>query len=406
MNLLQHPTRFMRYLYAILLALFFSAFIYLEHFDLTCKALNTLLALGAYLLLFTLPLRSLALGGFFIGLLWFYWIGFSFQYYNSTYMVPIVSVGFGVIYALFFALIGFGKKPWQRALIILVLSFLEPFDFNWMQMELPFVESYFGIAKWQFLLILISFVVGLTCKDEKRLFVLVFLLGAINYSAPHKALAPLKIKLVAMDVPQELKWQPYMLPRMNRSNFDAIDMAIKEQYDLVVLPESAFALFLNRRPDLIEQLEEKSKQIAIVTGALYDENGNNYNVTYFFKDGHHMIAKKMTLVPFGEYIPLPAFIREYINQAFFDGASDYISATAPTTFIINDIPFRNAVCYEATCEELYVGEPKYMIAISNNAWFMPSIEPTLQKLLMRYYALRHHTVIYHAANAAGTGIVE
>jgi len=70
------------------------------------------------------------------------------------------------------------------------------------------------------------------------------------------------------------------------------------------------------------------------------------------------------------------------------------------------VKFRNAICYEATCEELYKGDIKYVIAISNNAWFLPSIEPTLQKLLMEYYARRHNVTIYHAANMSGTGIIK
>jgi apolipoprotein N-acyltransferase len=47
-----------------------------------------------------------------------------------------------------------------------------------------------------------------------------------------------------------------------------------------------------------------------------------------------------------------------------------------------------------------------MIAISNNGWFHPSIEPTLQKLLMRFYAKKHHSIIYHSANMGGTGIIK
>ena len=72
---------------------------------------------------------------------------------------------------------------------------------------------------------------------------------------------------------------------------------------------------------------------------------------------------------------------------------------------IGGVPFRNAVCYEATCPELFEGEPKYMIAISNNAWFTPSVESTLQRLLMEYFSKRHGTVIFHAANMAGTGVI-
>jgi apolipoprotein N-acyltransferase len=118
------------------------------------------------------------------------------------------------------------------------------------------------------------------------------------------------------------------------------------------------------------------------------------------------VAKKLVLVPFGEYIPLPDFMKKFVNDTFFAGASDFLTAKHPTDFLIKGVKFRNAICYEATCKELYVGNVQFMIAISNNAWFTPSIEPTLQKLLMEYYARKNGVTIYHAANAAGTGVIK
>ncbi|MEA3522750.1 MAG: apolipoprotein N-acyltransferase [Campylobacterota bacterium] len=391
---------------AVLLALSFSSFIYLEHFDLTYKILNSLSGIVAFYLLLHVKPRIILLSGFFIGLLWFYWIGYSFEYYHVSYMIPIVTLGFGFVYLLFFGVLALTQKVWLRALFLIALSFIEPFDYNWMVLELPFIESYFGVEKWQFILILMALSFFLTCKDKRRYGAILLLIAALDYSNEQKPMPDLKIKLIAMDIPQELKWKPFMQNKINTFNFNAIDKAIDDGYDLVILPESAFALFLNMHPDLLEILKEKSMHISIITGALYYENHNNYNVTYLFQEGRETLAKKMTLVPFGEYIPLPKFIREYVNQTFFDGASDYISADAPTDFMIKGTSFRNAICYEATCEELYEGKPKYMIAISNNAWFMPSIEATLQKLLMRYYAKRHGTIIFHAANAEGTGVIK
>lgn len=117
------------------------------------------------------------------------------------------------------------------------------------------------------------------------------------------------------------------------------------------------------------------------------------------------IAHKIVLVPFGEEVPFPAFIVEIINKLFFDGAKDYQKAKAPQDFIINDIPFRSAICYEGTNDKLFEGNPKQMIVISNNAWFSPSTEQTLQYLLLRLYAKKYQTVIYHSANSGKSGVI-
>jgi apolipoprotein N-acyltransferase len=391
---------------ALLIAAAFSAFIYIDHFDLPHIALlETLFALGAYYGLLSAPRRTVLLAGFFIGLFWFYWIGFSFRYYGMPWAVPLLSLFFGLVYLLYFGVLALTTQPLVRVALLFGLSFVAPMGFNWMVPELPLLHSLLGFEKWQFALILFALALFAALKPPWRFAPLLLLLGTYAPAYAPPPLPPLKIKLAETDVPQALKWEPEYRAQSVMNNLALIEDAIKEQYDLVILPESVFPLFLNKEPELIEALKTRSEKIAIITGALLYEEGNNYNVTYFFHGGTMQIAKKMVLVPFGEYIPLPKWIGGWINEIVFDGASDYLAADKPTDFLIGGTLFRNAVCYEATAEPLFTADPRYMIAISNNAWFTPSIEPTLQRLLMTYYARRHHTVIFHCANAAGTGIV-
>ena len=114
---------------------------------------------------------------------------------------------------------------------------------------------------------------------------------------------------------------------------------------------------------------------------------------------------KVVLVPFGEAVPLPHWMARWIDDLFFDGASDYVTARTPSDFTMLGRTWRNAICYEATSDRLYKGNPKQMVAISNNAWFTPSIQPDLQRLLMQLQADRHNTVILHTTNGPGTGII-
>jgi apolipoprotein N-acyltransferase len=118
------------------------------------------------------------------------------------------------------------------------------------------------------------------------------------------------------------------------------------------------------------------------------------------------MVNKVVLVPFGEKIPLPKIFTDLINKYFFNGASDYSEGENPTTYTIKNVKFRNAICYEATSDEIYKDiDTNYVIAISNNGWFTPSIEPTLQKLLLQYYAKKYNLVIYHVTNRSQNGII-
>ena len=297
------------------------------------------------------------------------------------------------------------RLPLLRAALLVGLTYVAPMGFNWMVPELPLLHTLLGFETWQFALILFALALAATLKTRLRYAALLLLPFAYAPAYTPPPLPPLKIKLTETQVPQELKWQREYREETIANNLALIDRAIDGGYDLVILPESVFPLFLNLHPQLMTALKARSERIAIVTGALLYEGGDNYNVTYFFHKGAMQVAKKMVLVPFGEYIPLPKWIGHWVNDLVFDGASDYLAADRPTDFVIDGTPFRNAVCYEATAEPLFAGDPRYMIAISNNAWFTPSVEPTLQRLLMTYYARRHDTVIYHSANMAGTGIV-
>ncbi|SFV58432.1 Apolipoprotein N-acyltransferase [hydrothermal vent metagenome] len=400
---------FYQLLVGLITALFFSVFIYLSDFGIEIKLLNTINALIAFWLLLHIPKRALLFAGFFIGIFWFYWISYSFKYTGSGAIAPFVVIGFGIVYMLFFGVLALSDKPYIRALLLFGLSFVEPMHFNWMQLSLPFVESYIGIYKWQLAVVLIALSGDSFIKEKRyKLLPLLLLLGALNYHGymPRED-APLKIKLVQTDIKQDQKWTKEALRPTIMMIYNEVQKAAKEGYDLVVLPESVAPLYLNKVPKLIEQLQYLSTDIDIVLGALLYEDGKNYNVAYHFdQNGNYEIAKKVVLVPFGEYIPLPKFMQKWVNETFFDGASDFVTAKNPTDFMIKGVEFRMAICYEATTQRLYKGSPKYMIAISNNAWFAPSIEPTLQNLLLRYYARKNGTTIYHSANYRGTGIVK
>jgi apolipoprotein N-acyltransferase len=390
----------------IITALLFSSFIYFEYFGLTLRLVNTLFGLSALALLLYIPKRAILIAGFFIGLLWFYWIGYSFKYNGVGYMTPIITFSFAVIYMLFFGVLALTNRIYIRALLLFGLSYFEPLDWNWLQIELLFVDSFIGVQKYQLITVLSALTLPKYIPKAYTFLPLGLIFLALNFNQPIQKIAPLKIKLVSTDIKQDEKWKRASLEPTVKMIFQNIDKAIFNDYDIVIFPESVIPLYLNKNPKLLDKLLEKSYNISIVTGSLLENKNNSYNVTYMFENGKYKIAKKLVLVPFGEYIPLPKFAQKFINDTFFAGAADFDRAKRPTDFIIKGVKFRNAICYEATCQEIYDGDVDFVIATSNNAWFAPSIEPTLQKLLMRFYARKNGVTIYHSANWSGTGVVQ
>jgi apolipoprotein N-acyltransferase len=262
-----------------------------------------------------------------------------------------------------------------------------------------FVESYLGIEKWQFGIILLAIV--LAQWKQNLLFLPLIILA---YQPPmHSKSTSENSELVTTHTKVEEKWNKTLHPEQFKSLFQKIDHAIDANKTLVILPESVFPIFINRSQALMDKLQEKAKSISIVTGGLYWDGQTPRNSTYIFTKGKVTVANKVVLVPFGESNPLPDFLSNWVNKIFYDGAVDYKASAKPTDYTIDSKKYRNAICFEATSEKLYTKDtqgnyPKNMIVLSNNGWFTPSTEPTLQKLLLQYYSEKYGTTIYHSVN--------
>ena len=383
-----------------------SSFIYLSYFNIEIKFLNTIVALFALYFLLIIPKKALFISGFMTGILWCWWMAVSLQYYDLVYLTPVILICIGIVFGVIFYLFALFDRLTFRILTIFAFTFFAPFGFNWMKFELIFIDSYIGIDKLSFILVLISFYFIIKLKRFKILGIIP-LLFALSFPKGHYIQNPnAKIYMPQMNVNQNLRWDKRYKPTLEQQNFDEIYYAISQNKDLVVLPETAFTTPLNRNEILFQKLKELSTKIDIITGAIYIENDQIYNASYHFSNGVVQVAKKVVLVPFGEEIPFPKFFVDLINKVFYNGAQDYSKASQPTDFTIKGEKFRNAICYEATTDKIFenLGNTEYMVAISNNAWFTPSIEPTLQHLLLKYYSKKYDVNIYHIANGSSNRI--
>lgn len=383
-------------------AILLSGFIYLNYFQIDYKIVNTLIGFIGFYFLLTIPKKSLFVAGFFTGILWFYWIAISLKYYDLFYLAPILLIFIGLFYGMCFYLFGIIDKLIFRIFAIFIFTFLQPFGFNWFKFELIFINSYFNTHKEAFMLILISIYLLIKLKKHKFLF-LIPLLFILNFEKGLFIDKPnSNIYMAQMNINQELKWEKNYQNRLFEKNFQEIYNAIDLKKDLIILPETAFTTPLNLDENILNILKELSYKINIYTGALFVEDGKYYNASYYISNAQVQIAKKVVLVPFGEEIPLPKFFVDIINNIFFNGASDYSKASSPTDFTIKGEKFRNAICYEATTDKIFenLQDTRYMIAISNNAWFSPSIQANLQNMLFKYYSKKYNITIYHVVNGS------
>ena len=374
----------------------------MSYFNIEIRVLNTILGLLALYFLLIIPKKALLISGFMTGILWCWWMAVSLQYYDLVYLTPVILICIGTVFGIIFYFFALFDRLTFRILTIFAFTFFAPFGFNWMKFELLFIDSYIGIDKVSFLLVLVSFYFIIKLKRFKILGIIP-LLFALSFPKGQYIQNPnAKIYMPQMNVNQNLRWDKQYKATLEQQNFDEINNAINQQKDLVVLPETAFTTVLNRNIALLQRLKDLSYKIDIITGGLFVEDNQIYNASYHFSNGNVEIAKKVVLVPFGEEVPFPKFLVDLINKLFYNGAQDYSKASTPTDFTIKGEKFRNAICYEATTDKIFenIGDTKYMIVISNNAWFIPSIEPTLQHLLLKYYSKKYDMNIFHVVNGS------
>ena len=344
--------------------------------------------------------------GFFIGIIWFYWISFSLVYYELSYLIPLEILAIGIIYGALFLIVGIPTQIWLKALLLILVSNIHPFGFNWLNLEAVFVPGIFAPSLLALAFIFAAILCLFYVKNRFKFIAFAVLLAcAVQHGTPNFKTLPFEIKLANTEVPQELKWQKQLKNEFINQNLDIIDEAISAGFRAVILPESAFPVYMTHERNLTSELLEKSQKIAIVAGALALENGTNYNSAFFFDQGKMRRMDKFILVPFGEEIPLPEFARDLINKIFFGGAKDFETASAPSDYEIEGLKIRNAICYEATRDELFTGKFDVMIAVTNNGWFVPSTEPNLQRNLLKYYATKYGKAIYHGVNGSPSEII-
>jgi apolipoprotein N-acyltransferase len=412
----------------LFIAICLSSFIYIEHFGLLngyiLQATNTILALFGLYRIIKADTPTWFFAGFFIGIGWFWWMGVSFNYYNLAYLVMPVIILIGLIVGAIFLFSGYlasfisqkieDRFPLidkrftvyiLRAFTLLIPSFFELFGFNWLKLQLLFIDSFLGVQMWQYIALLLILALYATSKKS---ILLLLLIVSIDFKKPKiytpKSLKDIELVSTYIDVKQ--KWLPQNREKYTNLALKKIDNAIAHGKKLIILPESLLPYFLNLERPYLDKFLERSKDIVIVVGSLYFKSANNYrNSAYIIKDGNYSVANKVVLVPFGEANPLPNFLAKWVNKIFFDGAVDYKADSTFSYIKALDKEYKVAICYEGTSAKTYEDNPPFLIVISNNGWFKPSIEPTLQKLLMKYFSKLHNTAIYHSINGSKSYIV-
>lgn len=206
--------------------------------------------------------------------------------------------------------------------------------------------------------------------------------------------ATLSIAVVQPNIAQNEKWDQAKAA----ANFDRylqLSESLPAPVNYIVWPESALPFFIQDQPQQLQRLQQlaRAKQATLIVGAeTYDASQAGQPVKFFnsmiFIDGEQGIVQKYDkfhLVPFGEYIPLRAYLPAAINQLKLTvGETDITPGAGPINQVWHSLRFAPLICYESIfprhARQLAADGADLFINISNDAWFGEAAKP--QHLLM------------------------
>jgi apolipoprotein N-acyltransferase len=211
-------------------------------------------------------------------------------------------------------------------------------------------------------------------------------------------------------ITQDRKWKPEQLKdtlqlyaRLTVQNLGA---------DLIVLPEAAVPTLIEYVSDYVDDLRKASAErgSTVLLGILRTdpESKREQNVLVALTQPTQTYVKRH-LVPFGEYFPVPPFIRSWMrlmnlpytdlmpgapNQPLIDAAGEQIAVT---------------ICYEDVfgAEQLrYLPAATLLVDVSNDAWFGDSIAPHQHLQIAQVRAAEAGRYLLRATNTGVTAVVD
>lgn len=222
---------------------------------------------------------------------------------------------------------------------------------------------------------------------------------------------PFQASVVQANIPQATKWDPEILPdtltaylELTRDHLDS---------DLILWPETAIPAFLHEvRVGFVDNLAERAREegAEIVLGIPVMNLGTRqyYNGLLSIGSQEQVYAKRH-LVPFGEFMPFKSWLIP-LAQAFEVPMSEFSPGDSERPLLrVGPHLAGVSICYEdAFPSEVAqaLPEARYLVNVSNDAWFGDSLAPHQHLEMARMRALETGRHMVRATNTGISAIID
>jgi len=232
--------------------------------------------------------------------------------------------------------------------------------------------------------------------------------GRTTWTVP--AGAPVDAVMLQGAIGQDEKWlETSLAPTrqlyldMTRAHWDA---------DLVIWPEAAIPALLHHEIDFIAALDEEARanDSEVLLGILErDADTGHYHNVLVSLGAEPEIYRKRQLVPFGEYFPVPAFVRRWMrlmNLPYTDFAP---GRRDPPPLHLAGVQVAPTICYEdafGAQQRVFFPAAELLINVSNDAWFGDTQAPHQHLQIARMRAMETGRWMLRATNNGITAVID
>lgn len=230
-----------------------------------------------------------------------------------------------------------------------------------------------------------------------------------DYSWTQAYQPPKTISLIQGNIAQPLKWSPEQV-------YNTIDIyqRLTEQHwqsDIIIWPEAAIPLPYEEASGLIAatlRRAQRENTTLLMGAAVSAENGYFYNALMLEGRDQGRYFKKH-LVPFGEYLPLEAWLRGTIN--FFSIPMSNFIAGAPQqpAIFAHELRIAPFICYEIAYAHTILQhshEADLLVTINDMAWFGDSLAARQHLQMAQVAALQTGRFHAYASNNGITAVID
>ena len=234
------------------------------------------------------------------------------------------------------------------------------------------------------------------------------LLGEVQWTTPTGD--PLQVALVQGGITQDRKWLAEEL-ESTEALYGKLTIGLKEP-DLIIWPEAAIPALAHEVEDYLKAFAElaKARHQTIVLGILTYEFDTNafHNSLLMIGEGAGLYHKRH-LVPFGEYFPVPDFIRNMLRMMNLPYQDIDAGAAHQLPLQMPGVALAPTICYEdvfGTELRSFLPAAGLLVNVSNDAWFGDSIAPHQHLQMARFRALETGRYMLRSTNTGITAIID